>query len=152
MRELLRVAGDESQQEPWARVHAINTLRLTFSDRNLANDVSGFFADGTAIHTPKLCEVTYKHVWICPVTTPLHAIVHRRLLLFSLVLSLHVKACNDAYRPRESSYTSLCCMACPMNACCFSLVMDAAIAHCCCFTQQSRQTMLDKGSTALSCA
>ncbi|KAL0046958.1 hypothetical protein WJX82_002976, partial [Trebouxia sp. C0006] len=48
-RELLRVAGDESQQEPWARVHAINTLRLTFSDRNLANDVSGFFADGLQV-------------------------------------------------------------------------------------------------------
>ncbi len=48
MRELLRVAGDESQQQPWARVHAVNTLRLTFNDKNLANDVSGFFADGTA--------------------------------------------------------------------------------------------------------
>ncbi|KAL0033537.1 hypothetical protein WJX79_002523 [Trebouxia sp. C0005] len=49
MRELLRVAGDDSQQEPWARVHAINTLRLTFSDRNLANDVSGFFAEGLQV-------------------------------------------------------------------------------------------------------
>ncbi|DBB01023.1 TPA: hypothetical protein ACH3X1_000923 [Trebouxia sp. C0004] len=49
MRELLRVAGDESQQKPWARVHAINTLRLTFSDRNLANDVSGFFAEGLQV-------------------------------------------------------------------------------------------------------
>jgi hypothetical protein len=54
MRELLRVAGDESQQEPWAKVHAINTLRLTFSDRNLANDVSGFFAEGTAFDTHTL--------------------------------------------------------------------------------------------------
>ena len=32
----------------------------------------------------------------------LHVIAHCRLLLFSLVLSLHVKACNDAYRPRET--------------------------------------------------
>ena len=46
MRELLRVAADESQEEPWARVHAINVLRLTFNDKNLANDVSGFFAEG----------------------------------------------------------------------------------------------------------
>ena len=46
MKELLRVAADESQKEPWARVHAINTLRLTFNDKNLANDVSGYFAQG----------------------------------------------------------------------------------------------------------
>ena len=46
MEELVRVAADESQAEPWARVHAINTLRLTFSHKNLANDVSGFFAQG----------------------------------------------------------------------------------------------------------
>ena len=46
MTELFRVAADESQLEPWARVHAINTLRLTFNDKNLANDVSGFFAQG----------------------------------------------------------------------------------------------------------
>ena len=46
MAELLRVAGDEGQAEPWPRVHAINTLRLTFHDKNLANDVSGFFAQG----------------------------------------------------------------------------------------------------------
>ena len=46
MMELLRVAADESQPEPWPRVHAINTLRLTFNDKNLANDVSGFFAQG----------------------------------------------------------------------------------------------------------
>ena len=51
MKELLRVAGDESQHEPWARVHAINTLRLTFNDRNLANDVSGFFAEGAVNHS-----------------------------------------------------------------------------------------------------
>ena len=44
--ELLKVASDESPSEPWARVHAINTLRLTFNDKNLANDVSGFFAQG----------------------------------------------------------------------------------------------------------
>ena len=44
--ELLRVAADESQTESWPRVHAINTLRLTFNDKNLANDVSGFFAQG----------------------------------------------------------------------------------------------------------
>ena len=47
MRELLLTAGDGSQQEPWARVHAINTLRLTFNDKALANDVSGFFAEGS---------------------------------------------------------------------------------------------------------
>ena len=82
MRELLRVAGDESQQEPWARVHAINTLRLTFSDRNLANDVSGFFAEGTAIHTHMLRESPCEHVCICPLTI-LHVIARRRLLLFS---------------------------------------------------------------------
>ena len=46
MRELLLTAGDESQPEPWARVHAINSLRLTFNDKALANDVSGFFAEG----------------------------------------------------------------------------------------------------------
>lgn len=49
MEELLRVAEDESQQEPWPRVHAINTLRLTFSHKNLANDVSGFFAQGVLL-------------------------------------------------------------------------------------------------------
>ena len=46
MRELLETADDESQQEIWPRVHAINTLRLTYNDKNLANDVSGFFAQG----------------------------------------------------------------------------------------------------------
>lgn len=40
------MAADGSQEEPWPRVHAINTLRLTFSHKNLANDVSGFFAQG----------------------------------------------------------------------------------------------------------
>ena len=47
MRELLRVAANESQDKLYARVHAINTLRLIFNDKNLANDVSGFFAEGT---------------------------------------------------------------------------------------------------------
>lgn len=68
MRELLRVAGDESQQEPWARVHAINTLRLTFSDRNLANDVSGFFAEGTAFDSHMLFKLPCKHVCILPLS------------------------------------------------------------------------------------
>lgn len=52
MVELLRVAADESQTEPWPRVHAINTLRLTFNDKNLANDVSGFFAQGNMHENP----------------------------------------------------------------------------------------------------
>ena len=54
MMELLRVAADESQTEAWPRVHAINTLRLTFNDKNLANDVSGFFAQGD-MHDNHLC-------------------------------------------------------------------------------------------------
>lgn len=46
MNVLLTLAGDESQAQPWPRVHAINTLRLAFSDKTLANDASGFFAQG----------------------------------------------------------------------------------------------------------
>jgi len=109
MRELLRVAGDESQQEPWARVHAINTLRLTFSDRNLANDVSGFFAEGTAFDTRMLFEVPCKH------DRMRHCITKCMLKAVAVLLDafMHVKACKDAYRPRgTTSYTSLCCMTC----------------------------------------
>ena len=54
MRQLVRAAGHERQQEPWARVHALNTLRLIFNDKNLANDVSGFFAEGTCALCPYL--------------------------------------------------------------------------------------------------
>ena len=46
--ELLRLGSDERAGQVWPRVHAINTLRLTFNDKNLANDISGFFAQGRA--------------------------------------------------------------------------------------------------------
>ena len=46
MRELLGVASEEDEEGPGARGHAINTLRLTFSHKDLANDVSGYFAEG----------------------------------------------------------------------------------------------------------
>ena len=69
MRELLRVAGDESQDEPWARVHAINTLRLTFNDRNLANDVSGFFAEGAVQQSAPQLYIAWTEVY-----TVMHAL------------------------------------------------------------------------------
>lgn len=52
MHELLRIAVDESQAQPWPRVHALNTLRLAFGDKTLANDASGFFAQGALPLTP----------------------------------------------------------------------------------------------------
>lgn len=150
IRELLRVAGDESQQEPWARVHAINTLRLTFSDKTLANDVSGYFAEGRAIHTHMLCELPCKHVCIRPPPTTVYVSEVCRLLLFSWMLSRMSKpARTHTDLEGQSSYMSLCCMMRLMDACCFSLVTDADFDCCCCIIQQSWQIRLDKGSTML---
>ena len=50
MDELLRIASDDSQEQPWPRVHALNTMRMAFSDKTLANDASGFFAQGMHNH------------------------------------------------------------------------------------------------------
>ena len=66
LRRLLAMAGREAgadgdavagAAEPWPRVHALNMLRLAFSERELALDGSAFLADGGAarfLHFPVL--------------------------------------------------------------------------------------------------
>ena len=56
MKELLRIGCDEGQDQPWPRVHALNTLRLAFGDKTLASDASGFFAQGVFCLSGRLCD------------------------------------------------------------------------------------------------
>ena len=52
LRRLLDMAGSagvpnsEPPPEPWPRVHALNMLRMAFSERGLALDGSAFLAEG----------------------------------------------------------------------------------------------------------
>lgn len=45
-RLLVMAAGGDASQEPWPRVHALNMLRLAFSERDLAVDGSAYLAEG----------------------------------------------------------------------------------------------------------
>lgn len=43
---LLAAAAGDGLSEPWPRVHALNVLRLAFSESSLAVLASGYFARG----------------------------------------------------------------------------------------------------------
>ena len=49
MADLLQVAGDKTSIEPWPRVHAFNCLRMAFSDNEISNDTSKFYASGIQV-------------------------------------------------------------------------------------------------------
>jgi hypothetical protein len=46
LRRLLDMANAAGCPEPWPRVHALNMLRMAFSERGLALDGSAFLAEG----------------------------------------------------------------------------------------------------------
>ncbi|GAB4815827.1 hypothetical protein N2152v2_002873 [Parachlorella kessleri] len=46
MEEMLRLASSEGLPEPWPRVHALNVLRVAFSNAALATDTSAYYAKG----------------------------------------------------------------------------------------------------------
>ncbi len=56
LRRLLDTAGDAAKPEPWPRVHALNMLRLAFSERDLAVDGSAYLAEGADSSPPSQCS------------------------------------------------------------------------------------------------
>ena len=46
LQRLLAMAADSAAPEPWPRVHALNMLRLAFSERGLAAEGAAFAAEG----------------------------------------------------------------------------------------------------------
>jgi len=46
LRELLSAAGEETDLEPWPRVHAFNTLRILYLDTKLTRGTSAFYSQG----------------------------------------------------------------------------------------------------------